>query len=157
MMIKFFNIYGIALIIVLGWLVLRLINRKKSVSDKDFSFIKNKKFELAAVAALILLASGIVVSRNAEKSSIDAFENKPVFADLEKDINNVSSIVLQDKDNKVELDISKDGIWKNLEHQEILFSTLLIILQQLIFPNLFLVVGYIFPVQFTNIDLLEVY
>ena len=122
MMIKFFNIYGIALIIVLGWLLLRLINRKKSVSDKDFSFIKNKKFELAAVAALILLASGIVVSRNAEKSSIDAFENKPVFADLEKDINNVSSIVLQDKDNKVELDIGKDGIWKNLEHQDFVVS-----------------------------------
>jgi len=110
--IKFFNIYFVGLLIVIGWLLCHLKNQK-IYKIPDLSFIKEKKFALTAVLAVVLLAAGIAVTENAEKSSVDSFENLTVFVNLEDTVNQIKSIEISNNKTSVRLEKNNAGVWEN--------------------------------------------
>ena len=111
--IKFANIYAIPLSILTGLLLVAFFSRRKQAQS---SFHFNNELGKVLTAALLLLGLGIISVYLTEDREIEAYENKPVFADLAKKINNVRQITFQNNRDKLEFYLN-DDIWKLKGHE----------------------------------------
>ena len=115
--INFLNVWVLPIcfgLILLLILCIRFLRRPKTL---DFSLRINRKLCLLAGICLSIFLCATLSIYITSRNSIDAYENKPVFPQLIKQLNRVDNIVL--KTNKVELNFKlKDGIWvlENMPH-----------------------------------------
>jgi len=118
LMINAFNIAFIPGILMLLLLGLKLY---KALTLNYFRLTPHFRFDkrLAAIFALCLsfLLLGLFSTFYANRSSIDAYEGKKVFPNIEKNINAINRIVLQSHNEKLTFELSK-GLWKLTEHPD---------------------------------------
>ena len=114
--IKFVNIYLIALIISLMVLLHSLIKKARTPKVSAHNLFDRK---LSAICSLgiFALVLGVVAVFVCNRSTLDSYENKPVFEKLTQNINQAKTIEVSDHNNKVRLTL-EDGIWKNKEHPD---------------------------------------
>ena len=115
--INFLNIwvlpicFGITLLLIL---CIRFIRRKKTLT---FGLHLNRRLCVLAGICSGIFVCALLSLYVINRSSIDAYENKPVFPQLTAQLNRIDNVVL--KTNKTELNFKlKDGIWvlENMPH-----------------------------------------
>ena len=108
--VNFINIWllpSIGGIILLLFLIVRLLQHKSAYS---FTLKINRQLLILSGICLLIFAGALLSIYAVNRSSIDAYENKQVFPELSKNLNNVNHIVL--KTNKTELSFRYDnGAW----------------------------------------------
>lgn len=108
--VNFINIWllpSIGGIILLLFLIVRLLQHKSTYS---FTLKINRQLLILSGICLLIFAGALLSIYAVNRSSIDAYENKQVFPELSKNLNNVNHIVL--KTNKTELSFRYDnGAW----------------------------------------------
>ena len=112
--VKFVNIFAIPLILSLLLLIIGLKKRQKSVTVK---FCLNKPLLKLMGGAFIVLILGIISVYVANLSDIQKYEDKPLFPELSKQINDVENIVIKNHDTTLNF-IKKDGVWILKEHPD---------------------------------------
>ena len=110
--VKIANIYAVPLSILAGLLSAFFSRRKRPGS----SFRFNEELGRILAASLLLLGLGIASVYLTEDRQIEAYENKPVFAGLDKKINDVRHITLQNNSNILEFYLDGDN-WKLKGHE----------------------------------------
>ena len=111
--IKIANIYAVPLSILAGLLLSAFFSRRKRPGS---SFRFNEELGRILAASLLLLGLGIASVYLTEDRQIEAYENKPVFAGLDKKINDVRHITLQNNSNILEFYLDGDN-WKLKGHE----------------------------------------
>lgn len=108
--VKFFNIYFIALLILLCVLIVFLRHKKFNLAEIKNLFVWNKN--LIKLLGYILVISGFsyITIYLDNKNNISTYEDKPVFSDFTKKLNKISHIKLQDSKNSFDFVII-DGVW----------------------------------------------
>ena len=107
--VKLFNIYLIPSLILFGLLFFNIWqNRKRNSSDK-IRF--NKDMLKLIVSSLIILCVGIYSDNLNNENPIEGYEDKPVFPNLEKQINQIEKISLTSRNGSLLL-YKEDGEWK---------------------------------------------
>lgn len=115
MTVKFINIFAIPLLLSLILLLYGIKKRcKKTISVKIK--INNNLIKLSAIS-LLILAAGTVSVFFYNSSDIQKYEDKPLFPELPKKINDVQTINIQTHDNKLSF-YNKDGIWILEQHPD---------------------------------------
>lgn len=103
------NIYAIPLLTILFILIKFMINRTKS---RQQGLKINKELLIIALISTLVLGVGILSTYLKNQSSIDDYENKPVFDGFEKNINKVDTIVIKNHNNELAFTKNDDGIWE---------------------------------------------
>ncbi len=108
--INFLNIWVLPIcfgIILLLILCIRFIRRRKTFA---LGLHINRRLCILAAVCLVIFLGAMLSVYVVNRSSIDSYENKPVFPQLINKLNSIDNIVL--KTNKTELNFKlKDGIW----------------------------------------------
>lgn len=113
---KFFNIFGIPLLISLILLIGYFLGRRKTpAAPKKFLF--NGALQKLLSAALVVFALGIASIYLTSQSEIEKYEDKLVFPDLGKQINDISEIRIKTHDQTLTF-IKQDNLWTLKEHPE---------------------------------------
>ncbi len=118
LLVKIFNIYTIPSIIILVFLLFKSKKIKVCIPQKP-KF--NKNFAVLCIFSslcLILGVIGIVLQPSINKQT---FEGLPTFPSLEKEINNINKIKIQNSNHSLEF-IKKDGTWQLSEHPTFLVN-----------------------------------
>ena len=111
--VKIANIYAVPLSILAGLLLSAFFSHRKRPGS---SFRFNEELGRILAASLLLLGLGIASVYLTEDRQIEAYENKPVFAGLDKKINDVRHITLQNNSNILEFYLDGDN-WKLKGHE----------------------------------------
>ena len=111
--VKIANIYAVPLSILAGLLLSAFFSHRKRPGS---SFRFNEELGRILAASLLLLGLGIVSVYLTEDRQIEAYENKPFFAGLDKKINDVRHITLQNNSNILEFYLDGDN-WKLKGHE----------------------------------------
>ncbi len=107
--VKLFNIYLIPSLILFGLLFFNIWqNRKKNTSAK-IRF--NKDLLKLIVSSLIILGVGIYSDNLNNENPVEDYEDKAVFPDLEKHINQIKKISLKSRTGNILL-YKEEGEWK---------------------------------------------
>lgn len=110
MMVKFFNIYFMSLLIALLLVVYAVLKSRHNLNFSwQLRFDKSLVIMTTVVASLLALGSLSVYY--ADGSEIEKYENKLVFPELFKDINEVAQINIKNHDNELNL-YKESGVWK---------------------------------------------
>ena len=111
--VKIANIYAVPLSILAGLLLSAFFSRRRRPGS---SFRFNEELGRILAASLLLLGLGVASVYLTEDRQIEAYENKPVFAGLDKKINDVRHITLQNNSNILEFYLDGDN-WKLKGHE----------------------------------------
>ena len=118
-MVKFFNIYAIPLLIIIGWggyKLILFIPKKKKI---NFTQISNKQLQYLVLGTIIILLLGTASVYFGNHQEISDYENKAFFSNLYQDINKVEKIILSGRGQKLEF--YKEGTeWKLKSHPYLL-------------------------------------
>ena len=117
LLIKIINIYLIASLIAVLLLLRYFTSRNKQQKISQKSIIRDKKLIMIFVSSLIVIAAGSATVYLSNRSNIDLYENKPVFANLSDIINEIDEISLTSNKNSTTLSFV-DQKWINKEHPE---------------------------------------
>lgn len=108
--LKVLNIYTIPALIILYMIVYWFIKNHKQTSLKQ-KLEFNRQFYMLAFTAVVLLSLGILSVYLSDRNEIDRYENKPIFIELQNDINKVERITIKNHEATLNF-INKDGLWK---------------------------------------------
>ena len=114
--IKFFNIYAIPLMIVL---FVGIANLRKISFCKPKTPIYNSKFWFMSSIVLLCVALGVLGVFVQPKIYKKDILDKPLFENLDKEINNVNKIILKDAKNELVFE-KKDNLWVLPENPDLL-------------------------------------
>ena len=116
--IKFYNIYFIPLIIIIGFAFYSIFTSRNKIKYPN-KIIICKEIILLSVIGIALLVFGVLASLKDNQATSLSLENTTIFSNLAENINKVSNI--QIKDNKSTLHIYKDGNeWKIKDNNKVL-------------------------------------
>ena len=117
-LVKFFNIYAIPLLIVFGLILNKFKNIRFCLPQRP-KFNRSFLFLFLASIACISLGIADVVTQN--KNHQPAFFEQKLFPNLDKEINNINRITIQN--NSISLDIKKqNNLWESADHPEFLIN-----------------------------------
>ena len=108
--IKLLNIAlvpGLILLVLATVFFVRLCRGRRFV----WHITVNREFKTAGCVALILLTAGILSFYFGNRSSIDEYENKPVFEGLLEKLNDISEISLHSAEENLDF-YKENGVWK---------------------------------------------
>ena len=111
--IKFVNIFAVPLILLLLWLAVYIAHKPKNQKASQKFYI-NKALLKLIISAILVLLCGIASVYYANLSDIEKYEDKPLFPNLGKQINSISSITLQTHTQKLHFKL-QDGVFKLAE------------------------------------------
>ena len=111
--VKIINIYAIPLTILFGLLLSAFFSRRKRPTG---SFRFNAELGRVLITSLFLLSAGVASVYLTENREIETYENKPVFTELNKKINNVSQITIQNNQDSLDFRLN-NGIWTLQGHE----------------------------------------
>lgn len=112
--IKFFNIYAIPL---LGFLIFLIIKSRNIKLCRPLKPIFNNKFVFLCLTSLLCLALGIVGIKLQPSTNSSYFEGQLLFPSLEKDVNNITKIKIQNTKNTLEF-TKNNNLWYIPQHPE---------------------------------------
>ena len=115
MTVKFINIFMLPLILSFALLVFLWLKKGRQNYRVPFKF--NRALLKISLTAAVILLAGIISVYYANRSDIQKYEDKPLFPELPKQINQVQSIVIKTHDNILHF-VNKDGIWKLSEQPD---------------------------------------
>lgn len=107
--LQLWNVYFIPLVLLIV-LLLPTLRKKKIVYNIDEKF--NFKLLKIIIICLLLFGAGLLAAWTQNKSKIFDYENKSVFANLATQINDVTTITLQNHDETLEFYVDDKGEWK---------------------------------------------
>ena len=107
--LQFWNIYFIPLLL-LGAMLLPLL-RKNKLSYVTKEHLNYKPLWIV-IAGLVLLILGLFSVWELNKANVLDYENRPVFADLPKQLNDIKNIKLQTHSETLEFYVDGNGEWK---------------------------------------------
>lgn len=109
--IKFFNIYAVPLLLILGLGLLGLVRwRRRNTAPVTRQKISLPVWSLIAVS-IVLLGGGLISVHLNNSTEQDQLLDQPVFPQLNKQINEVQRIVLKNHDHQLTF-IKTDGLWQ---------------------------------------------
>ncbi len=109
-MVKFFNIYFIALLIIVGILFINLKKKKFSLAYfRNFLFWNKAVSKLLLIVCISVVLAGISVYVD-NRNTISLYEGKYVFEDLNKKLNLIKKIQLKGSNNELIFSF-KNGKW----------------------------------------------
>ena len=110
MKIKFINIFAIPLLLSFILFILLISkNRKKIKTKADFKL--NRQLLRLIVFSFFVLLIGIISVYISNRSDIQKYEDKPVFANLKDKINDVDEISIKTYKNELNFIKDENGIW----------------------------------------------
>lgn len=107
--VKFANIYALPLLLGLAVLLFRFRHRRRMPSHPSESLKRGPRLIISG--ALLLLAAGLVSSHYTRLDSSENFIEKPLFAKLPDQINNISEISLTTIRGNLTF-VKQNGIWQ---------------------------------------------
>lgn len=113
--VKFFNIYFVALIIILMVILYSFYRRKLHLCAVKNLFYFDKSLCKLALVVSIIVACALLCVYLENKNSISEYEDRPVFQNFDKKINDISLIKLQNRNTTLTFE-KKNGIWILKEH-----------------------------------------
>ncbi len=115
MLIKFFNIYSLPLLILLGLSLAHIIKRKEPKTHAAVKF--NKEFISLCIYSLLLLGLGISAFYLSNRNEINSYQDAPVFENLPDEINNITKISFKNHDTVLTFS-KKDALWVLDQHPD---------------------------------------
>ena len=109
--VKFYNIYFIALVIILVALLVFIKNNKNNFIFGSGVFFWNKHIAKLSITTVILLCLAIFSVYLDNKNSISKYEGKLMFENFSKKINMIKKISLNSS-NKNIIFVQNNGIWE---------------------------------------------
>ena len=113
--VKFFNIYFIALTIIFMVILYSFYRRKFHLCAVKNLFYFDKSLCKLAFVVSIIVACALLCVYLENKNSISEYEDRPVFQNFDKRINDISLIKLQNQNTTLTFE-KKNGIWVLQEH-----------------------------------------
>lgn len=110
-LVKFYNIYAIPLLILLGLMAYALLTRRGKNPDKGSIPFYNRQILYLTLGAFALLGLGIAAVYFGNRQEIDSYEGKPFFPKLAEQINLVDKITLTGHDKTLRF-YKEDNLWK---------------------------------------------
>ncbi|MBP5352245.1 MAG: Gldg family protein [Alphaproteobacteria bacterium] len=99
-------------------LLLTKISKLPALLRKISAFRIDKSFVHTGICALSLFAIGVLSAYQVAQSSLDTYENKPAFPQVQKNLNTINKIQLKNHDTALTF-VRQSGLWQLQEHPEI--------------------------------------
>ena len=109
--VKFFNIYFVALMLLLCIGGFSLYRNKFSIFSLRKAFIINKKVALLLFYTMAIVSVALLTVYADNKSNIISYEDKPVFNDFAQKINRIQKIELKGSENSLSFVHTNNNIW----------------------------------------------
>lgn len=111
-LVKFYNIYAIPLLILMGLLGYALLTHRSILrSNSGFHPFYNRQILFLSLAAFALLGLGGVSVYLSNHQEIDSYEGKPFFPNLADEINQVEKITLTSHNKSLHF-YKENNLWK---------------------------------------------
>lgn len=110
--VKFFNIYFIALLLLLFICGYSISQKSFNLSSLRNIFVINRKTFLLVLYTILIVALSLLTIYMDNKSNITVYEDKLVFDDFAQKINKIQKIELKGSQNTLSFVHTDDNIWK---------------------------------------------